>query len=187
MAFPESLSRPGHVGPRLAKDLAQIRRTIHAVLRRLLRLADEAVAHLAEAFDLGLHDVAGLEKSVGALADAAASAAAENIAALQAENVRGVFDLLLWRENELRSIAVLLELAVDGEPNEQILVIQHERARHQERPHRSEIVVAFAVEPIGAQARPVGADLQVARGDVVRRHEASDVIERVFGLDPLAA
>src|SRR5579863_9515526 len=106
MAFPESLSRPGHVGPRLAKNLAQIRRTIHAVRRRLLRLADEAVAHLAEAFDLGLHDVAGLEEGIGALADAAASAAAENIAAVERNYIRGVFDLLLGGENELRSIAV---------------------------------------------------------------------------------
>ena len=46
-------------------------------------LRNKAITHLAEAFDLGLHDIAGVEKRVGALADAAAGAATENVAALQ--------------------------------------------------------------------------------------------------------
>ena len=49
----------------------------------LSRLRNETIAHLAEPLDLGLHDVAGVEERVGALADAAAGAAAEKVAALQ--------------------------------------------------------------------------------------------------------
>jgi hypothetical protein len=75
----------------------------------------EPVSHLAQALDLGLHDIARLEEGVGALADATAGAAAENVASLDCKNVRGVFDLLLGREYELRGIAVLLDFAVDGE------------------------------------------------------------------------
>jgi hypothetical protein len=76
---------------------------------RLRRLSNKAIAHFAEALDLGLHDVAGFEERIGALADAAAGAAAEEIAALKREDVRGVFDLLFGREDELRGIAVLLD------------------------------------------------------------------------------
>src|SRR5215475_9063949 len=38
---------------------------------RLGRFGDEAVAHLAQTLDLGLHDIADFEEAVGALADAA--------------------------------------------------------------------------------------------------------------------
>ena len=107
--------------------------------------------------------------------------------ASQGKNVGGVFDLLLGREDELRGVAVLLDLAVDGEADEQLHVVFHEGARHQVRPHRRELVVALAVEPVRAQRRPVGADLQVAGGDVVGGHPAGDVIERALGLDALAA
>jgi len=41
--------------------------------------------------------------------------------------------------------------------------------------------VALAAEPVGAQARTVGTDLDVAAGHVVRRHEAGDMIERLLG------
>src|SRR5258706_11667991 len=57
-------------------------------------LRDHAVSHLAQALDLGLHDIARREESVGALTDAAAGAAAEDVARLDGENMRGVFDLL---------------------------------------------------------------------------------------------
>src|SRR5437588_7924676 len=73
---------------------------------------NESVSHRAQPLYLGLHEVAGLEERVGALADAAAGAAAENIARLERENTRGVFDLLFGREDELRRVAVLLHLAV---------------------------------------------------------------------------
>src|SRR6202035_708953 len=129
---------------------------------RLGRLGGETSAHLAEVFDLGLHDIAGFEKTIGALADAAAGAAAENVAALQSEDVRGVFDLLFGREDELRGVAVLLDLAIHSEADEQVHVVRHEGARHQERSHRREIVVALAAEPVRAQPRPVRADLHVA-------------------------
>src|SRR6516162_8948841 len=112
-----------------------------ALARRSLR--DHAVAHLAQALDLGLHDIADLQERVGAHAHTAAGAAAENVAGLQGADVRGILDLLLGREDELRSIAVLLDLAVDGEPDEQIRVVWHEGARHQERPHGGKIVVAL--------------------------------------------
>ena len=79
-----------------------------------LRLGDELIRHLAEALDLGLHHVADVDEGVGALADAAAGAAHEDVAGLDAENVGGVFDLLLGREDELRGVAVLLDRAVDA-------------------------------------------------------------------------
>jgi hypothetical protein len=37
---------------------------------------DELISHLAKALDLGLHDVAGLEEGIRALADATAGACA---------------------------------------------------------------------------------------------------------------
>src|ERR1700730_18009273 len=122
---------------------------------------NESVLHLAQALDLGLHDVAGLEERVGALPDAAAGAAAENIARLERENARGVFDLLFGRKDELRGIAVLLHLAVDGEADEQVHMVRHEDPRHEKRSHRSEIVVDLYAEPIQAEGRPVGAELQL--------------------------
>ena len=149
-------------------------------------LRDKPIAHLAETLDLGLHDITDFKKRVGALADAAAGATAEEVAALQAQNVGGVCNLLLGREDELRGVAVLLDLAVHREPDEQIHVVAHEGARHQERAGRGEIVVALAVEPIRAQARTIGANLQIAGGNVVGRHPAGDVIERALGLDVLA-
>src|ERR1043165_9575761 len=85
---------------------------------RALRLGDELVRHLAEALDLGLHHVADVDERVGALADAAAGAAHEDVAGLHAENIGGVFDLLLGREDELRGVAVLLDRAVEGEADE---------------------------------------------------------------------
>ncbi len=45
----------------------------------------------------------------------------------------------------------------------------------------------LAAEPIRAQGRPIGADLQIAAGDIIGGHEARDMVERVFGLDALAA
>jgi len=53
----------------------------------------------------------------------------------------------------------------------QIHVVAHEGARHEAGPHRREIVVALAVSQSERQSGPVGADLQVAGGDVVSRHE----------------
>ena len=38
----------------------------------------------------------------------------KNVAGFERENARGVFDLLFWREDELRGVAVLLDLAIDG-------------------------------------------------------------------------
>jgi len=66
---------------------------------------------LPRPLDLGLHHVADVDEGVGALADAAAGAAHEDVAGLDAENVGGVFDLLLGREDELRGVAVLLDRA----------------------------------------------------------------------------
>src|SRR5262249_24565694 len=105
---------------------------------------DEAVAHPAQSFDLGLHDVARLQEGVGPLADAAAGAAAEDIARLKRQDVGGEFDLLLRREDELRRVAVLLDLAVHGEADEQVHLVGNEGARHEERAHRGEAVVALA-------------------------------------------
>src|SRR5271167_1513636 len=68
----------------------------------------ETISHPAERFNLGVHHIAGLEERVGALSHSAAGAATENISRLQREHVRGVFDLLFRREDELRRIAVLL-------------------------------------------------------------------------------
>src|SRR3984893_10639098 len=116
-------------------------------------VGNESVSHLAQALDLGLHDVAGLEERVGALPDAAAGAAAENIARLERENARGVFDLLFGRKDELRRVAVLLHLAVDGEADEQAHMVRHEAPRHEKRSHRSEVVVALAAGPIRAERR----------------------------------
>src|SRR6185436_17805225 len=95
-------------------------------LSRSALLGDEPVAHLAEAFHLGLHHVADLDERVGALADATAGAADEDVAGPQAKNVGGVFDLLLRRKDELRGIAVLLDLAIDAEADEQLHVIRDE-------------------------------------------------------------
>src|SRR3954447_20531863 len=91
--------------------------------RCCLGLGHERVAHLAEALDLGLHHVAGVDEGVGALADAAAGAADEDVANLDAENVGGVFDLLLGREDELRGVAVLLDRAIQRESDEQLHMI----------------------------------------------------------------
>src|ERR1700722_20486462 len=95
-------------------------------------LCDKAIAHLPEPLDLGLHHVPHIEKRIRPLADAAAGAAAEEVAALQAQNVGGVFDLLFGREDELRGVAVLLDVAVHGEPDEKVHVVAHKGARHQE-------------------------------------------------------
>src|SRR5215467_34841 len=62
---------------------------------------DETVAHLTQGFDLGLHDIAGSQKRIGTLTDAAAGTAAEHVARLEGEHVRGVLDLLLGGEDEL--------------------------------------------------------------------------------------
>ena len=67
----------------------------------MLGLGDKTVAHFAQGFDLGLNHVANFKKRIGALTDAAARAAAENIPRLERENVRGVLDLLFGREDEL--------------------------------------------------------------------------------------
>ena len=111
-------------------------------------LCHKLVAHLTQPFDFGFHHIAGFEESNGALADAAAGPATENVAGLEREDMRGIFDLLLGRLDELRCIAVLLEVAVHGQPDEQVHVVLDEGARHQKRPHGGEIVVALAVEPI---------------------------------------
>ena len=153
---------------------------------RLGRFGDEAVAHLAQTLDLGLHDIAGFEEAVGALADAATGPATENVAGFERKNARGVFDLLFGREDELRGVAVLLDLAIDGEADEQVHMVGHEGARHQKRPDWSEIVVALAAKPIRAECRPVGADLKVAAGNVVGSHEPGNVFEGALGVDALS-
>src|SRR5436190_5778642 len=163
---------------------------VHVLLARDLSLrclVDQAVAHLTQAFDLGLHEVAGRQERVGALTDAAAGPTAEHVAGLEREHVRGVRDLLLGCEDELRGIAVLLDCAVDREANREIHVVADERARHQIGAHRGKVVVALAAEPIRTQRRPILADLQIAAGDVVRGHEARHVIERTLGLYAFAA
>src|SRR5262245_10874769 len=148
---------------------------------------DETVAHLTQAFDLGLHEVARRQERVGALTDAAAGPAAEHGARLEREHVRGVLDLLLGRENELRGIAVLLDCAVDRQADREIHMIADESTRHQIGAHRGKVVVALAAEPIRTQRRPILADLQIAAGDVVRGHEARYVIERTLALYAFAA
>src|SRR5262245_29574425 len=90
----------------------------HALILR--NLLHDVVAHPTQAFDLRLHHVAGSQERVGALADAAAGATAEHVAALEGQHIRGVLDLLLGGEDELRGIAVLLDGAVDGEADGQI-------------------------------------------------------------------
>ena len=77
-----------------------------------------------------LDHVAGLEKRAGALPHPAAGPATEHIAALEREKVGGIFDLLLGRENELRGVAVLFDLAVHHQPDEQLHVIADEGARN---------------------------------------------------------
>src|SRR3954462_2995034 len=71
---------------------AEARTCVHGVAsvqgNRALRLGDELVRHLAEALDLGLHHVADVDERVGALADAAAGAADEDVAGLDAEGGR---------------------------------------------------------------------------------------------------
>src|SRR5262249_33589321 len=98
------------------------------------RFGDEAVAHLAQTLDLGLHDIADFEEAVGALADAATGPATENVAGFERKNARGVFDLLFGREDELRGVAVLLDLAIDGEADEQVHMVGHEGARTRNGP-----------------------------------------------------
>src|SRR5262245_65769799 len=105
------------------------------------RFGDEAVLHLAQALDLGLHDIADFEEGVGALADAATRPATENVAGFERKNARGVFDLLFGREDELRGVAILLDHAIDGGAEETVTMVGHEGARHEKRPDRSEIVV----------------------------------------------
>src|SRR5205807_6871598 len=150
------------------------------------RFGDEAVLHLAQTLDFGLHDIAEFQEGVAALADAATRSATENVAGFERENARGVFDLLFWREDELRGVAVLLNLAIDGEADEQVRMVGHEGARHQKRPHWSEIVVALAAQPIRPERRPVGADLKVAARNVVGRHEPGNMFEGALGLDALS-
>src|SRR5262249_20985294 len=117
----------------------------HALILR--NLLHDVVAHPTQAFDLRLHHVAGSQERVGALADAAAGATAEHVAALEGQHIRGVLDLLLGGEDELRGIAVLLDGAVDGEADGQIHMIRHEGARDQVRAHGGKVVVALAAEP----------------------------------------
>src|SRR5579872_1961918 len=119
-----------------------------ARLRASRLVLDEAVPHAAKTLDLGLHDVADLEERIRALADPAAGAAEENIAGFQRHDARGELDLLFRRVDELRGVAVLLGLAVDREMDAELHVVRHEGARHQEGPHRREIVVALAAEPV---------------------------------------
>src|SRR5260370_21255726 len=107
---------------------------------RLARFADEAVLHVAQALDLGLHDIAEFEEGVGALAHAATGPATENVAGFDRKNARGIFDLLFGREDELRGVAILLDLAIDGEADEQVHMVAHEGARHQKWPDRRGIV-----------------------------------------------
>jgi hypothetical protein len=45
----------------------------------------------------------------------------------------------------LQGVAVPLDLAIDGEADEQVHMVGHEGARHQKRPDWSEIVVALAL------------------------------------------
>src|SRR5215831_1014321 len=182
-----------HIASSLARTVAQPPETPvdrnacrlrHLILRGFI---NEAVAHPTQAFDLSFHDVAGRQKRVGTLADAAAGPAAKHVARLQGEHVRGILDLLFGGEDELRGIAVLLDCAVDCQADREIHVIADESARHQVRAHWGKIVVALAAEPVRTQPRPVLADLQIAAGDVVRGHEARYVIERTLGLDAFAA
>ena len=57
-------------------------------------LRHHLIPHLPQPLHLGLHHVADVEERVGALPHAAAGAADEDVAGPQAENVRGVGDLL---------------------------------------------------------------------------------------------
>ena len=88
--------------------------------------------------------------------------------------------------NRRRPVLSRSDFAVDGETDEQILVVRHEGARHQERSHGREIPVALAPEPIGAQRGAIRANADVAAGDVVGGHEAGHVIEGARGLDTLS-
>src|SRR6185312_13580546 len=111
-------------------------------------ILDKAVAHLSKAFDLGLHHVAGFEECIRSLADAAARSADKHVAGLERQDVRGKLDLLFRRVDELRGIAVLLHLAIDGQADEAVHVVLDESRGNEERSRRREIVVALAAEPI---------------------------------------
>src|SRR5262249_28797756 len=95
-----------HIAPSLARAVGSPWRawadaSASRLCEPLRGFVDEAVAHLTKAFDLGLHQVAGRQERVGALTDAAAGPAAEHVAGLQREHVRGVLNLLLGGEDEL--------------------------------------------------------------------------------------
>src|SRR5215472_17991414 len=146
MNFSRSVSGPGQAGRaneflgrywRYGGDAANCH--LFGSCSRLGRFGDEAVSHLAQALDLGLHDIAGFEESVGALADAATGPATENVAGFERKNARCVFDLLFRRENELRGVAILLDVAIDGKADEQVRVVGHEGARHQKRADRAKL------------------------------------------------
>src|SRR5262249_19860399 len=72
--------------------------------KEVLGLGDKTVAHFAHGFDLGLHHVANFKKRIGALTDAAACAAAENIPGLERAHGRGILALLFGREYDLRGV-----------------------------------------------------------------------------------
>src|SRR5262245_33772089 len=96
MLFPLGAAqrRPARKYCCLPSQVVFILRFVDSISRSLCH---KLVAHLTQPFDFGFHDVAGLEESVGALADAAASSATEDVARIERENMRGIFDLLLGR------------------------------------------------------------------------------------------
>src|SRR5262245_41393456 len=106
----------------------------------------------------------------------------DHVAGVQAHEARQVADELRDAEDHRARVAVLVALAVDLEPDAQLLRVGHLVARHEVGPDRPERVAALALDPLTAAL-----ELEMALREIVDDAVAGDVLQRALGLDVLGA
>ena len=131
---------------------------------------------LAEAFDAEADGLAGAEEDgrLAAHADAGGGAGGDDVAGVEREELAEVADEFLDAEDHRGGRAVLAALAVDFEPELQVLRVGDFVFGDEPGAERAEGVAAFAFGPLAAAVF-----LEGAFGDVVEDAVAGDIVERV--------
>ena len=146
----------------------------------------DRVPQHADALDLALHHVAGLEVERGGVGrearDARDGAGRDDVAGRVRER-RVVAEDLGDRDRHARGVRLLARRAVDAQLHRQVVRVGDLVRRHDPRAERAERVDRLAERE---HARAHLAALDVARRDVVEDHVAADVVGRLLGREPLA-
>src|SRR5690606_29841766 len=157
----------------LGAEASRVRRRPRRVL---LRPGDGALLLFAEAFHAEPDDAARLEvrRRLLAHADAGRRAGGNDVARLQAHELAQVAHEVRHAEDHRARRAVLVALAVDLEPEVELVPVRHFVGRDEPRTDRAERIGALTLDPLAAHFQ-----LEGALRHVVHDAVAGDVIERL--------